>query len=247
MNLKEALTNLPDTNKVVVSLSGGLDSTTAMRLCVEKYGAKNVSAISFRYGQKQALELDKAVESTTLLGVEHKIIDAAFYGEINQGFSANVDADIAMPTIQDVLGDPTPKTYLANRNMIFFAITAAFAETRGADTIICGLQATDEYNYWDNGPTFTNAMNAVFNLNRKIKIKLVSPFVSLTKEQEIYILKELDSNIDLLKHTLTCYNPNYQGESCGKCPTCAERINAFMKVGVPDPVAYSVTIPWRVV
>jgi dTDP-6-deoxy-L-talose 4-dehydrogenase (NAD+) len=70
------------------------------------------------------------------LGVKHRIIDASFLGDISKGFSANVDTDMAMPTIKDVLGDARPKTYVPNRNMILMSIAAAFAEVNGVDTII---------------------------------------------------------------------------------------------------------------
>ena len=76
MNLSETLKLLPDTKGVVVILSGGMDSTISMRLCVEKYGKDNVSALTFDYGQKQAIEIERAKESTYILGVKHKIIDA---------------------------------------------------------------------------------------------------------------------------------------------------------------------------
>ena len=110
MILSDALNLLPDVKGCVVILSGGMDSTIAMRLAVEKYGSKNVSALTFNYGQKQSKEISMASVSTTMLGVEHKVIDASFLGDISKGFSANVDKDIAMPTIKDVLGDPRPKT-----------------------------------------------------------------------------------------------------------------------------------------
>ena len=246
MNLQTTIDQLPQTKGVVVILSGGLDSTITMRLAVEKYGAENVSALTFDYGQKQAVEIEKARESTALLGVTHKVVDASFLGDISQGFSANVDTNIAMPTIQDVLGDPTPKTYVPNRNMILFSIAAAYAETREVDTILCGLQIHDEYSYWDTTARFVEAMNGVFNQNRKMQIKLVSPFSQLSKTEELELLRAVDGNLELAASTLTCYNPNQAGEACAKCPSCSERINAFMNVGEPDPTAYSVNIPWRI-
>lgn len=239
---------LPEANGCVVVLSGGMDSTIAMRLAVEKYGADNVSALTFFYGQKQAIEIARAGESTEMLGVSHKVVDASFLGNIAHGFSANVDDSIEMPTIQDVLGDPTPKTYVPNRNMILMSIAAAYAETKDVEYIVCGLQSTDEYNYWDTTKSFTDKMNEVFAENRKIKIKLIAPFVKLSKVEELKRLQELDGNLDFLKHTITCYNPDGNA-SCGKCPSCSERINAFIQIGQADPVPYATEIqdrlPWR--
>ena len=137
MTSNEALALLPQTKGCVVILSGGMDSTITMRLAVEKYGKENVSALTFDYGQKQKREIDMARITTNMLGVKHKIVDAGFLGDISKGFSANVDTDMEMPTIKDVLGDPRPKTYVPNRNMILMSIAAAFAETQNVDTVLC--------------------------------------------------------------------------------------------------------------
>lgn len=242
--VQEIIDMLPDTDKCLVILSGGMDSTIAMRLAVEKYGNKNVSAITFDYKQKQAIEIDKAKLSTYRLGVKHKVVDAGFLGEISKGFSANVDRDMAMPTIKEVLGDPTPKTYVPNRNMILMSIAAAYAETQDTETILCGLQVHDEYGYWDTTQRFVDSMNEVFAQNRKIKPRLVAPFSQLSKLDELRILKALDDNVELLRFTLTCYDPDHEGRSCGVCPSCSERIANFAKFGQPDLIEYSKNIPW---
>ncbi len=244
MNLNEALSSLPDTSGCVVILSGGLDSTIAMRLAVEKYGSENVSALTFDYGQKQIEEIKMARRSTSNLGVVHKVIDAGFLNVISQGFSANVDKNISMPTIQDILGDPRPKTYVPNRNMILMSVAAAYAETRNVPTILTGLQSTDEYNYHDTTARWISKVNDLLSENRIIKIKLIAPFSNLSKVQELHILKELDGDISLTEYTLTCYNPNDLSEACGVCPSCSERIANFVKFGRPDPCRYSVNIPW---
>ena len=245
MKASEALALLPDTKGVVVILSGGMDSTITMRLAVEKYGKENVSALTFFYGQKQQREIEMAKMSTNMLGVKHKVIDASFLGDISKGFSANVDTDIEMPTIKDVLGDPRPKTYVPNRNMILMSIAAAFAETQNVDTILCGLQVHDEYGYHDTTQRWVDKVNDLLSENRIIKIKLVAPFSKLSKYDELNILRELDGSLNLTLFTLTCYNPNMQGDSCGHCPSCSERIANFAKVGEKDPVPYSVPLDWE--
>lgn len=236
--------NLPDGGAVVV-LSGGMDSTIAMRMCVARYGAENVRALTFDYGQRQRFEIEKARESTTLLGVKHKVLDLSILGEIGQGFSANVDTGVQMPTIRDVLSDPRPKTYVPNRNMILMSLAAAYAEVEDIKNIVMGLQVHDEYSYHDTSQRFVDKVNNVLSENRIIKIQIIAPFSTLSKDDEIRILQKLDGNIDLLEHTLTCYNPNEHGESCGKCPSCSERIMNFAKLGLVDPIPYSVVVPWQ--
>jgi 7-cyano-7-deazaguanine synthase len=244
-DLKSALGSLPDGGGAVVVLSGGLDSTVAMRLCVEKYGRENVRALTFYYGQRQSIEIDKARASTSLLGVRHKVLDLRILGDIGKGFSANLDSSIAMPTIHEVLGSPQPKTYVPNRNMILASITAAYAEVEKMENIVMGLQVHDEYGYWDTTQRFVDKLNSVLSENRLMKPRIIAPFSQLSKLDEICILEELDKGVGLLAHTLTCYNPDSEGHSCGKCPSCSERIMNFAKAGIPDMIKYQIDIDWN--
>jgi 7-cyano-7-deazaguanine synthase len=229
----------------VVVLSGGMDSAIAARLCVEKYGADYVRALTFDYGQKQSIEIERAKEITNILGIKHKVCDLSVLGDISKGFSANVDVDIKMPDIRDVIGDPRPKTYVPNRNMILMSIAAAYAEVEHISTIVMGLQIHDEYGYHDTTQKFVDKVNNVLSENRIIKIQVIAPFSQLSKHQEITLLKELDGNVDLLSHTMTCYNPSAEGISCGKCPSCSERIMNFGQAGMEDPLPYQIEIPWN--
>lgn len=234
----------PKTDKhVVVVLSGGLDSTILTYKCVEEYGSNNVFALSFDYNQKQKHELTLAQKTCNHLGVTHKILDLSVLGEISKDVCANIqNTDVIMPTIKDVLGDPQPKTYVPYRNMILNAITFSFAESVDAEFVFSGLQSTDAYGYWDTTQEFVNSMNLVSSLNRKQQIKLVAPFAKLSKKDELALIK--DTKNVRLDYTLTCYNPDGMHRSCGKCPSCAERISAFMQNNMIDPVVYSVDINW---
>ena len=247
MNLNDALNALPTTDKKVLAvLSGGLDSSVMTMMLVQKYGASNVVALSYNYGQKQKLELTKAAELTAKLGVAHKIIDLGILGEIAKPISANISGtDVAMPTIKDVLGDPQPKTYVPFRNLILLSLTMAQAEASDASHVFTGLQVHDEYGYWDTSQRFVDSLNAVAAQNRTHKVEILAPFSLLSKHEEIEICREM-GKLSLLENTLTCYDPNEAGESCGKCPSCAERIQNFMKSKLADPIPYQINIPWKV-
>lgn len=223
-------------NKALVVLSGGLDSTAALRLSMEKFD--EVEAISFDYQQKQRVELELAQYTCARLNVKHKIVDISFLNDINRGFSANTDSSIEMPTIHDVLGEPQPVTYVANRNMILMSIAASYAETQKINTIICGFQSNDTYGYHDTTPIFVEKLNSVLSENRTHKITITAPFVNMSKYDELKAVLELDGNLDLFKTTITCYNPDFEGRSCGTCPSCSERLAAFKKIGVTDPIEY---------
>lgn len=244
MNLEQALSKLPDTDQNVVSvISGGMDSTILTYILAKKYGSHRVFGLSYDYGQKQKRELTMAAITCNWLRVPHKVLDLSVLGEIVKNVSANISGTgVSMPSIKDVLGDPQPKTYVPFRNMILNALAFSFAESNKASHVFTGLQVHDQYAYWDTTQRFVDAMNEVANQNRSHKVKLESPFSELSKYDEILIADELGNvRLDM---TLTCYNPNDEGESCGKCPSCSERIAAFMKAGIKDPVRYSIDIPW---
>lgn len=246
MNLKQALTKLPTTDKNVIAvLSGGLDSSVMTMMLVEKYGADKVSAISYDYGQKQKVELEKAKNLCNILKIKHQILDLSILGNIAKPMSANIGGtDVKMPDIKDVLGDPQPPTYVPFRNLILLSLTMSVAEVENASHVFTGLQVHDEYGYWDTSQKFVDSVNSIANQNRTHKVEIIAPFSHLSKAQEIEICKEMNK-VGLLENTLTCYNPNIKGESCGKCPSCAERIMNFMKVGIKDPISYSIEIPWK--
>lgn len=247
MKLKEALNSLPETDQNVLAvLSGGLDSSIMTMLLVEKYGSDRVVALSYDYGQKQRVELSKAAHLCEQLNVNHKILDLSILGEIAKPISANIGGtEVSMPSIKDVLGDPQPKTYVPFRNLILLSLTMAQAEASKASHVFTGLQVHDEYGYWDTSQKFVDSINAVAAQNRTFKVKVLAPFSHLSKHQEIEICKEM-GKVELLSSTLTCYNPDEEGRSCGKCPSCAERIANFMKSGLKDPIPYQVEINWNV-
>lgn len=252
--------HLKETKKVVVSLSGGLDSTTMLYLMVKQYGRDNVYALSFNYNQRHDIELIQAKKSTQKLGVYHKTLDISFLGEIAKDVSAMVKGSVATPTMEDVLGEPQPSTYMPNRNMILASITAAFAESVGADAIALGIQKVDSYQYWDTCPEFYEAIENILQLNRKHRIYFVAPFLTLSKADEIQLGQELGVPYE---DSWTCYNPTaitmdvtYIDEPaggknpeyhttympCGVCPSCFEREEAFRSLNLVDPVTLGVRV-----
>lgn len=228
--------------KVAVVLSGGLDSSIVTGMLAKEHGAENVIAVTYNYGQKQSIEVEKAGETCKNLGIEHKVIDISFLGEIVAPVCANIaGSDINVPNIKEVLGDPQPPTYVPFRNLILLSLSLSFAEANGCEAVYTGLQAHDQYGYWDTTPTFVENMNSITDLNRQTKIPIVAPFINLSKGDELEIAKQYDLD---LSTTLTCYDPD--GDiSCGICPSCAERIKGFIDAGIKDPVPYAIDIPWE--
>jgi 7-cyano-7-deazaguanine synthase len=216
--------------KGVIIVSGGLDSITLLYYLKKKLN-KDVVAISYLYGQRNSKEIEFAKYHADLLGSQHQVINLTdIFRTISH--SSALLGGMAIPTLEDVVGDPQPITYVPFRNMIMLSVAASVAESVDADRIYYGTQKHDEYSgYWDTTQKFTHDMQAVLDNNRKHKIKIEAPFIDKSKSDLVVIGTELE--IDYTK-TLTCYD----GTNCGECPTCADRIQAFKRVGLKDPITY---------
>ncbi len=220
-------------NDCVAIVSGGMDSVTLLHWLVKKEH-RYPAVISFMYGQKHSKEIEFAERNAQMVGCEsHVVLDLGLLKPL-LATSALVGEDVAIPQIQDVRGDPQPATYVPNRNMIFLALAAAYAESHGVSQVFYGAQRHDMYGYWDTTAEFRERLNTVYALNRKNSIRIEAPFVDRSKADIVRM--GLDMGVDYAL-TWSCY----QGQelACGRCPTCAERLEAFNQVGINDPLAYA--------
>ena len=237
--------------KAVVILSGGLDSTILTYKVVNELGAGNVTALSFNYGQKQALELERAAITCKRLNIVQNVIDLRFMAPLLSNVCANISGStIDVPDVEDILGNPQPVTYVPNRNALMLNIAISVAEALGAQLVYIGLQCHDLYGYWDTTPQFVEAINNVSRLNREHKIAVVAPFINMSKADELKIGEQLHVPYG---DTWTCYDPvqrTYHTPeqaitepkpvlACGKCGSCAERLRAFEHLGLTDPLEYA--------
>jgi len=230
-------------SKIVV-LSGGMDSTTLLYDVVDKFGEDRVRAITFNYGQRHSVEVQKAIISCNKLSVEHKVIDISFLGDLVSNVSALIStSDIAVPDIEDILGDPAPVTEVPYRNMVLVSMALSYAQAQDADEVYMGLQSQDQYSYWDTSIQFVDSINTVSGLNRKHNINVTAPYATMSKSEELVIGEKLSIPYE---DTWTCYTgPDESGKACGTCPSCSERIMAFMKNGLIDPLQYAIQIDWN--
>lgn len=235
--------DLPSTDKnVTIALSGGLDSTVLVHALVQKYGPDRVKALSFDFGQRHNVELKMARKTAELLGIEHRVYKLDYLHEISKDVSALIaDSDLKPKTAEENAGDPQVNTYVPFRNLQFAAITAAFAEAKDSDIIFQGLNAVDEYGYWDTSLEFTNRVNDVLSLNRQNPVKFVAPFVEMYKDDELKLAKKLSQyySRDILKNTWSCYNgqvEEHNYKECGVCNTCSEKITGYIQAGYIDSV-----------
>jgi 7-cyano-7-deazaguanine synthase len=220
--------------KVVVLLSGGLDSTTLLHYVRKSLGVQDIYALSLIYGQKHVRELEMASWQAGDVGVaEHREIDIGFVGELLRGGSALTNPDIPVPDLVDLSEGQLvqPPTYVPNRNMILISLAAAWAESVGARSVFYGAQAQDQYGYWDCTVDFVSRMNDVLALNRQTCVTVEAPFAERSKGELLEIGLALGVDYG---HTWSCYRGGVS--PCGACPTCVERARAFEAVGVPDPL-----------
>jgi len=225
--------------KAVVLLSGGLDSATT--LAIARSQLFDCYALTFRYGQRHAREVASARNVAKALNVvEHRIIDidlTAF------GASALTDHSIEVPKDRADLVSPQaiPVTYVPARNTIFLSYALAWAEVLGAFDIFIGVNATDYSGYPDCRPQFIEAFEQTANLATAAAVqgkgvyKIHTPIIDLTKAQ--IILRGTDLGLDY-SLTHSCYDPDEQGRSCGRCDSCRLRLKGFAEAGLTDPIEY---------
>ena len=233
----------PSTDAIVL-LSGGLDSATA--LAMTKAAGRRCHALSFRYGQRHAIELRAAAAVARALGVaSSRVIDIDLRGI---GGSALTD-DIAVPKDrgEGEIGAGIPITYVPARNTIFVSYALAVAEVVGADEIVIGVNVLDSSGYPDCRPEWLAAMQEVARRGTRAGVEgrapmLVAPLIAMTKADIIRAGVALGVDYGL---TLSCYDPSADGAACGGCDACQLRRAGFASAGVPDPTRYALRSPQR--
>ncbi|MBS1371558.1 MAG: 7-cyano-7-deazaguanine synthase QueC [Lentisphaeria bacterium] len=221
--------------KAVVLLSGGLDSATV--LAMAKAEGFACYALSFDYGQRHLCELEAAGRVAEQIGAElHNTvqIDLRLWGG-----SALTDDAIAVPDAEESKG--VPVTYVPARNLIFLSFATAWAEVLGARDIFIGVNSVDYSGYPDCRPAFIESFRETARLgtcavDEGWSYRINAPLQTMSKAEIIRTGTRLGVDYGL---TTSCYNPDPEGRSCGRCDSCALRIAGFREAGVPDPTRYS--------
>jgi 7-cyano-7-deazaguanine synthase len=225
-------------SQAIILLSGGLDSATV--LAIARAEGFEPLALSFRYGQRHAIELAAANRVAASQGVrEHRTVEI----DLRQFGGSALTSDLAVPKhgSADELGSEIPITYVPARNTIFLSFALAFAEVAGASDIFIGVNALDFSGYPDCRPDYIAAFEQMANLATKAavagsrRVKIHTPLIHLTKAQ--IIRRGLDLGVDY-SLTSSCYDPDPAGRACGHCDSCLLRLRGFAENGVADPIRY---------
>lgn len=225
--------------KAVVLLSGGLDSGTV--LSIVSNSDYECYCLSFRYGQRHSIELEKAAQIAKYCGAkQHRIIEI----DIAQlGGSSLTDRSMEVPKSRGNLDEVNeiPNTYVPVRNLIFLSYAVAWAEVLDCKDIFIGVNCYDYSGYPDCRPEFIESFQRCANLasanavTGKGEIAIHAPIIKMTKAEIIKKGSELGFDYAL---THSCYDP-INAKPCGKCDSCQLRLKGFREAGLIDPVEYA--------
>jgi len=220
--------------RAIVLLSGGLDSATCLLLARED-GFETL-ALSFDYGQRHSIELERARALAGRYGArEHRIVRLDLPSD---GSSALTNRALEVP--RDSLGrEAIPITYVPARNTLFLSHAIAWGEAAGAGDIFIGANALDYSGYPDCRPEFLEAFQTAANLGTKagvegaLAFRIRAPLLRLTKADIVRLGARLGLDFSL---TTSCYDPSVAGKPCGHCDSCLLRHKGFHEAGIPDPL-----------
>ena len=225
--------------KAVILLSGGLDSVTC--LAIAKSKDYSLYALTFRYGQRHQFEIGAAKECALSQQVENHIImdiDLRSFG----GSALTDNIDVPKDRIETNITDDIPITYVPARNTIFLSFALAYSESIGCSDIFIGVNALDYSGYPDCRPEYISAFEAMSNLatksgvTGKSSIKIHTPLIDMGKHEIIKTGSSLGVDFSI---THSCYDPDKNGISCGRCDACTLRLKGFKKAGIADPIQYA--------
>ena len=212
----------------VILLSGGLDSMVSAALARER--GHSLHALTIDYGQRHIRELQSARAIAEKLGVERHVelpLDLRQFG------GSALTADIDVP--KDGVAETIPVTYVPARNLVFLALTTAFAETSASRDIFIGVNALDYSGYPDCRRATLDALETALALGMDTQVSIETPLMHVDKAATWKLADELggDALVELIvEHTHTCYRGNRSlrhdwGYGCGDCPACDLRQRGF--------------------
>ena len=215
----------------LVLLSGGLDSTVCLALAAARDQDPPL-ALTFDYGQRHLLELERAAAVAAHYGAEHLVValDTRAWGG-----SALTDPGIDVPT--GGAGDGIPVTYVPARNIIFLAVALGVAEARDLDAVHIGVNAVDYSGYPDCRPEFIDAFRGVAAVGQKRgvegrPVEIRAPLIDRPKADIVRLGIEHRAPLHL---TWSCYQPGPGPRPCGVCDSCRIRAAGFAAAGAEDP------------
>ncbi len=218
------------TDSALVVLSGGQDSTTCLYWAIDRFGADNVSSLTFDYGQRHRIELNAAREVAEFAAVPNVILPIDTFAAL--GGDALTDTGIVVE--RNVAGDTElPNTFVPGRNLVFMTFAAAFAYQRGVSDLVTGVAQTDYSGYPDCREETMQALGVALRLGMDTEVRIHTPLMHLSKRETVELAQALGA-LPAMALTHTCYNG--ERPPCGNCPACELRAKGFAAAGIDDPL-----------
>ena len=214
--------------RALVVLSGGQDSTTCLYWAIDRYGQENVEAVTFDYGQRHDIELECARNVSRDAGISQSELSINTFQEL--GGNALTDTDIQVAEGDD---GELPTTFVPGRNLVFLTFAAAHAWQRDITNIVTGVAQTDYSGYPDCRQETIDSLSETLRLGMDRTFVIHTPLMNLSKKETVLLAESLGA-IDAMAQTHTCY----EGERppCGRCPACVLRAKGFAEAGIEDPL-----------
>ena len=209
-----------DQNKAIVVFSGGQDSTTCLFYAKKHF--KDVTLVTFNYGQRHDAEIEVAKKIAQEQNVEHHILDMSLLSQLTP--NALTQHDLKIEDTEDGI----PNTFVPARNLLFLSFAGALAYQIKAKHIITGVCETDFSGYPDCRDSFIKSMNVTLNLSMDRDFVIHTPLMWLDKAQTWELADDLGVLNYIRENTLTCYN-GIIGDGCGECPACQLRSRGLEK------------------
>lgn len=238
--MRNALTTNPKAPAdAVVTFSGGQDSTTLLLWALDILPPERVVAISFDYGQRHRVELDRAAEIAADLGVKRVVLDLPALSQL--GGAALTSDEVAVAADATGSGNDhaerngLPSTFVPGRNILFLTLAAAYAAPRAIPNVVTGICEADRSGYPDCRSEFAESLEHTIHLGMGVEpesLSLVAPLLALDKADTWRLADALGRRDYIAEMTHTCYEGDRDGRfewgyGCGMCPACEERARGY--------------------
>ncbi|HRF45152.1 MAG TPA: 7-cyano-7-deazaguanine synthase QueC [Candidatus Competibacteraceae bacterium] len=217
-------------SQALVVLSGGQDSTTCLYWALDRFGAGQVEAVTFDYGQRHRIELDCAARIAAQAGTPQTVLPIDTFAVL--GGNALTESGIAVQAGVDAQ-TRLPNTFVPGRNLIFLTFAAALAYQRGFRNVVTGVTQTDYSGYPDCRQAAIQALEQTLRLGMEYAITIHTPLMFKSKADTVRLARVLGA-LPALADTHTCYNGVQP--PCGECPACRLRAQGFAEAGIIDPL-----------
>lgn len=192
-------------------------------------------ALTVMYGQRHSVEIEASKRvASSLKAAEHKFVSVNL--DVFGGSALTDEIEVPKDRDESEMTD-IPVTYVPARNTVMLSLALGYAEVIGANDIFVGVNAVDYSGYPDCRPEFVAAFEHLANLATKAgvegqRMRIHAPLIDMTKVQIIERGLELGVDYGL---THSCYDPDENGQPCGRCDSCVIRQKAFGALGLVDP------------